>query len=159
MIVRDPSRVVMAVPPVLGANGEGVQISKMVESEGGVAGINAGLPFTMNTGPNEQPSRMFFSIACCADIHPTISLSSLSNPITRFGIRSQKAAHGICGTSRKNSGGRRGAVSYTAEHFADTPAKASKKEKSQKPKKKGHIYSIVLLGPPIVSKSTLPSAV
>ncbi len=42
MIVRDPSRVVMAVPPVLGANGEGVQISKMVESEGGVAGINAG---------------------------------------------------------------------------------------------------------------------
>ena len=33
---------VMAVPPVLGANGEGVQISKMVESEGGVAGINAG---------------------------------------------------------------------------------------------------------------------
>ena len=42
MIVRDPSRVVMAVPPVLGANGEGVQISKLVENEGGVAGINAG---------------------------------------------------------------------------------------------------------------------
>lgn len=34
-------------------------------------------------------------------------------------------------------------MSYTAEHFAETPAKASKKEK---PKKKRHIYSIVLLG-------------
>lgn len=34
-------------------------------------------------------------------------------------------------------------MSYTAEHFAETPAKASKKEK---PKRKRHIYSIVLLG-------------
>lgn len=34
-------------------------------------------------------------------------------------------------------------MSYTAEHFAETPAKALKKEK---PKKKRHIYSIVLLG-------------
>lgn len=42
MIVRDPSRVVLGVPPVLGKNGEGIQISKMVEREGGVAGINAG---------------------------------------------------------------------------------------------------------------------
>ncbi len=36
-------------------------------------------------------------------------------------------------------------MSYTAEHFADTHAKTSKKEKSQKPKKKRHIYSIVLM--------------
>lgn len=42
MIVRDPSRIVLGVPPVLGAEGEGVQISQMVESEGGIAGINAG---------------------------------------------------------------------------------------------------------------------
>ncbi|MGN0675033.1 MAG: phosphodiester glycosidase family protein [Oscillospiraceae bacterium] len=42
MLVRDPSRIVLGVPPVLGANGEGVQISQMVESEGGIAGINAG---------------------------------------------------------------------------------------------------------------------
>lgn len=34
-------------------------------------------------------------------------------------------------------------MNRTAEHFAETPAKASKKEK---PKKKRHIYSIVLLG-------------
>ncbi len=37
-------------------------------------------------------------------------------------------------------------MSYTAEHFAETSAKSAKKEKSQKPKKKRHIYSIVLLG-------------
>ncbi len=42
MIVRDPSRIVLGVPPVLGANGEGIQISQMVENEGGIAGINAG---------------------------------------------------------------------------------------------------------------------
>lgn len=42
MIVRDPSRIVLGVPPVLGAGGEGIQISQMVENEGGVAGINAG---------------------------------------------------------------------------------------------------------------------
>ncbi len=37
-------------------------------------------------------------------------------------------------------------MSYTAEHFAETSAKSAKKENSQKPKKKRHIYSIVLLG-------------
>ncbi len=42
MIVRDPSRIVLGVPPVLGEGGEGIQISQMVENEGGVAGINAG---------------------------------------------------------------------------------------------------------------------
>ncbi len=42
MIVRDPSRIVLGVPPVLGENGEGIQISQMVENEGGIAGINAG---------------------------------------------------------------------------------------------------------------------
>lgn len=42
MLVRDPSRIVLGVPPVLGKNGEGVQISEMVEREGGIAGINAG---------------------------------------------------------------------------------------------------------------------
>ncbi len=42
MIVRDPSRIVLGVPPVLGAEGEGIQISQMVENEGGIAGINAG---------------------------------------------------------------------------------------------------------------------
>lgn len=42
MLIRDPSRVVISVPPVLGANGKGIQISEMVEREGAVAGINAG---------------------------------------------------------------------------------------------------------------------
>jgi len=40
-------------------------------------------------------------------------------------------------------------MNYTAEHFDDTSARVSKKEKSAKsvkPKKKKHIYPIVLLG-------------
>ncbi|MCM1524217.1 MAG: phosphodiester glycosidase family protein [Ruminococcus sp.] len=42
MLIRDPSRVVIGIPPVLGSNGKGIQISEMVEREGGVAGVNAG---------------------------------------------------------------------------------------------------------------------
>ncbi len=42
MLVRDPSRVVLGTPPSLGGNAKGIQISEMVEREGGIAGINAG---------------------------------------------------------------------------------------------------------------------
>lgn len=42
MLVRDPSRVVIGTPPSLGGNAKGIQISEMVEREGGIAGINAG---------------------------------------------------------------------------------------------------------------------
>ncbi len=42
MIVRDPSRIVLGTPDVLGSNSEGIDISEMVKKEGGIAGINAG---------------------------------------------------------------------------------------------------------------------
>ena len=42
MLVHDPSRVVIGVPPVLGSGGVGYPIGDLVERENGIAGINAG---------------------------------------------------------------------------------------------------------------------
>lgn len=42
MIVQDPSRVIVAVPPSLGTGAPGIKIDQLVKNENGVAGINAG---------------------------------------------------------------------------------------------------------------------
>ncbi|MEG0615673.1 MAG: hypothetical protein RR540_07945, partial [Oscillospiraceae bacterium] len=57
MLVKDPSRVVVATPPSYGEESQGRQISELVEAENAVAGINAG-GFIDNNGAGNggQPS-------------------------------------------------------------------------------------------------------
>lgn len=56
MIVKDPSRIHVAVPPAFGEEAEGLKIDEMVKKENAIAGINAGgFMDTNGTGNGGQP--------------------------------------------------------------------------------------------------------